>query len=127
MSNVVEQHAFKMVEQLRQKDSKKHDKAISQLISLIKKEREYKTAQGFPVTTNQKASKNRQIVHQFSTIKKYAENVLFLSAKRKKDGIFKEQIFLSLAAGISMIFATAIAFSFQRTYGNLTMPFLWLW
>ena len=123
MSNVVEQHAFRMVEFLKQKNGKKYDIVISQLITLIRKEREYKTAQGFPITTNQKASKNRQIVHQFSTIKKYAENVLFLSAKRKKDGIFKEQIFLSLAAGISMIFATAIAFSFQKTYGNLTMPF----
>lgn len=33
-----------------------------------------------------------------------------------------EQVYYSIAAGISMIFATAIAFSFQQKYGNFTMP-----
>lgn len=33
-----------------------------------------------------------------------------------------EQVYFSIAAGISMIFATAIAFSFQQKYGNFTMP-----
>ncbi len=33
-----------------------------------------------------------------------------------------EQIYYSIAAGISMIFATTIAFSFQQKFGNFTMP-----
>ncbi|PKP23793.1 MAG: hypothetical protein CVU06_06430, partial [Bacteroidetes bacterium HGW-Bacteroidetes-22] len=47
----------------------------------------------------------------------------FLKGKKKRDGVLVEQIYFSLAAGISMIFATTIAFSFQQTYGNFTMPF----
>lgn len=27
-----------------------------------------------------------------------------------------------LAAGLSMVFATVVSFSFQQTYGNFTMP-----
>ena len=33
-----------------------------------------------------------------------------------------EQIYYSIAAGLSMIFATVVAFSFQKKYGNFTMP-----
>ena len=47
----------------------------------------------------------------------------FLNAKKKREGIIAEQVYFSVAAGISMIFATAIAFSFQQRYGNFTMPF----
>ena len=34
-----------------------------------------------------------------------------------------EQIYLSIAAGLSMIFATIISFYFQQRYGNFTWPF----
>ena len=123
MSNVIEQHAFKILNHLNRGNDKKTSAIKQKLVALIKDERGYKKEKGFPVTERQKASKNRELVHQFNLLKKYAENVLFLATRRKKDGILKEQIYLSLAAGISMIFATAVAFSFQRTYGNLTMPF----
>ncbi|MGE4541823.1 MAG: hypothetical protein AB7D35_11230 [Bacteroidales bacterium] len=123
MSNLIEQHAFRLLDNLSHTDKRKQSPARNLLIQLIKKERGYKTSKDIPITENQKARKNRELVYQFNLLKKYAENVLFLTARRKKDGILKEQIFLSLAAGISMVFATAIAFSFQKTYGNFTMPF----
>ena len=47
---------------------------------------------------------------------------LFLKASKKKDGVLVEQIYYSIAAGLSMIFATVVAFSFQKKYGNFTMP-----
>ena len=47
---------------------------------------------------------------------------MFLNTDKQKDGIFAEQLLLSLAAGISMVFATFIAFSVQKKYGNFTMP-----
>jgi hypothetical protein len=55
-------------------------------------------------------------------LKKYAESDLFLDVKKRKDGVWVEQILFSLAAGLSMIFATFVAFSFQQKYGNFTMP-----
>jgi hypothetical protein len=55
-------------------------------------------------------------------LKKYAESHLFLNIDKRKDGVVTEQLLYSLAAGISMIFATVIAFSVQQKYGNYTMP-----
>ena len=37
--------------------------------------------------------------------------------------MFLEQVVFSLAAGLSMVFATVISFAFQQTYGNFTLPF----
>jgi len=48
---------------------------------------------------------------------------LLVAATKKQGSVLKQQLYYSLAAGISMVFATAVAFSFQRTYGNFTMPF----
>ena len=55
-------------------------------------------------------------------LKKYVESDLFLSVDKRKNGVLKEQVYYSIAAGLSMIFATAVTFTFQQKYGNFTMP-----
>jgi len=121
MSNIIEQHCFKIImhlmdNQLSQGDSEK-------LKSLISYEIQYKIANGFQIIEKTGLDRNRAIVHRLTFLKKYAENVLLVAAHKKKDGILKEQVYYSLAAGLAMVFATAVAFSFQLKYGNLTMPF----
>jgi hypothetical protein len=49
--------------------------------------------------------------------------VLFLNTDVRPDGEYWEHLILSLAAGLAMIFATAVAFYFQYEYGNFTLPF----
>jgi hypothetical protein len=50
------------------------------------------------------------------------ESDLFLSVDKRKSGVIAEQVYYSIAAGLSMIFATAVTFTFQQKYGNFTMP-----
>ena len=56
-------------------------------------------------------------------LKKYASSVLFLSTAVHREGRGLEQFSYAIAAGLSMIFATTVAFYFQRRYGNLTFAF----
>lgn len=65
---------------------------------------------------------NRDFVHRHSILKKYVESQLYLRVPRKRDGVLAEQAYFSLAAGMAMIFATVVAWAFQRTFGNLTWP-----
>lgn len=123
MSNVLEQHTFRILRHLDQTDERINPPSRSKLLEIIKRERGYKTDKKYMVTADKQAEQNRELLHRLNLLKKYAENVLFLSTRKKKDGIFKEQIYYSIAAGLSMVFATAIAFSFQMKYGNFTMPF----
>lgn len=123
LSNVIEQHAFRLLRHINCKDDDEQASSCLKLTDLIKKERNYKIQKDYLITTSEPSASNRELIHRLSLLKRYAENVLFLSARKKKEGVLKEQIYYSLAAGFSMIFATAIAFSFQLKYGSFTMPF----
>ncbi|MBK9290220.1 MAG: hypothetical protein IPM52_01085 [Bacteroidetes bacterium] len=121
LSNITEYHCFRLLRSSQ--DIRNNPKLRKPLLSLIDSEQAYRKAKGWPIPQKNSPDKNRQLVHRLALLKKYAENVLFLSAHKKRDGVLKEQLYYSLAAGVSMIFATAVAFSFQAKYGNLTMPF----
>ncbi|MGE4415428.1 MAG: hypothetical protein AB7D08_08910, partial [Bacteroidales bacterium] len=77
---------------------------------------------GYPTVEKESTNGNRDLVYRSGALKKYIESELFLSVKKKKDGALVEQLYYSVAAGISMIFATAIAFSFQMRFGSFTIP-----
>lgn len=122
MSNVVHKHVFRLMKFLKSNEPLIYKECKERFTNLIQKEVEHRAKRGFPVVEKNSPVKNRDLVYRTGALKKYIESELFLNTKTKKDGILIEQIYLSLAAGISMIFATAIAFSFQLKYGNFTMP-----
>ena len=55
-------------------------------------------------------------------LKKFIESELYINLDKKKDGVAVEQIYYSIAAGVAMIFATAVAWHTQMRYGNITWP-----
>lgn len=83
----------------------------------------YKEERGYSVLQRGDEWENSKTVYRWNVLKKYVESDLFLSVDKRKDGVMAEQVYYSLAAGLSMIFATVISFSFQQKYGNFTMPF----
>jgi hypothetical protein len=123
MSNLIEQHTFKLLRALKQTKQKEITHIKGAILAVINQEIDYKKDKGFPVVEKEEAHRNRNLVFRLGLLKKFAENELFLTANKKKDGVLIEQVYYSIAAGISMVFATAIAFSFQIAYGNFTMPF----
>jgi len=122
LSNLIEQHTFKVLDGLGKKAAMP-DNIRKSLLDLIMAEVSYKHGKGYPVVEKDSPDRNRDLVFRLSLLKKYAENELFLTTNKKRDGVWIEQVYLSIAAGISMVFATAIAFSFQQKFGNFTMPF----
>lgn len=65
---------------------------------------------------------NEEYIFRVSALKKYASSVLFLSTALHREGTAMEHILFSIAAGVSMIFATVVAFYFQYIYGVFTFP-----
>lgn len=65
---------------------------------------------------------NEEYLFTISALKKYASSVLYLATAVKREATAWEHIFYAIAAGISMIFATVIAFYFQYVYGIFTFP-----
>lgn len=122
MSNLVDQRTCYLIGFLQAKKSKKYKKSIGLLSTLWQEESSYRKEKGYISVDKDHPSKNREFIFRRSILKKYVESDLFLRAHKKKEGVLIEQIYYSLAAGLSMIFATTVAFSFQMKYGNFTMP-----
>jgi hypothetical protein len=123
MSNIIELHTFRLMQLLQDNHPVLYGDMRSELMALIDYEISYKKDHGYLVVEeNGNNHKNQALVFHLSMLKKYAESNLFLDIKKRKDGVWVEQILFSVAAGLSMIFATYIAFSVQQKFGNFTMP-----
>lgn len=124
MTNLTEKELFGLINQFKHiNETNLRIKLEPLILKALEKEREHKTACNYMHVDADSPSKNKDLIFRLSALKKYVESDLFINAKKKRDGILVEQVYFSLAAGLSMVFATAVAFSFQQTYGNLTMPF----
>lgn len=122
MSNSIEYHCFRLMRGLTKRNKKATEDLQLLLHELIEKEIRYRREKGFPVASLHDRKNNNDLIYRLSSLKKYAESHLFLNIDKRKDGILTEQLLYSLAAGISMVFATMVAFSVQQKYGNFTMP-----
>lgn len=122
MSNVLELHAFKLVKFLKGLSSPRYERHKQDLLGLIRSETEYRRNNAYPLIEKDDPERNRMIISRFGALKKYIESQLFLKVNMKEDGALVRQFYYSIAAGISMVFATIIAFSFQLKYGNFTLP-----
>ena len=122
MSNLVEQNTFHLLRKLEKEYINDYKKNKVNLTNLIGSEIDYKNETGYAVVQKNSPDNNHDIIYRWGVLKKYFESQLFLESRKRKDGVFIEQILYGLAAGLSMIFATSVAFAFQSKYGNFTIP-----
>lgn len=123
LSILIEESAvemFQIVDEYLKKTNREDYKVA--LSELTLRETRYRRTRGYD-SILQEGSDNETFLYRASILKKYASSVLFLNIDVKPDGQYLEQLILSFAAGIAMIFATAVAFYFQYRFGNFTLPF----
>lgn len=116
ISNVVEQHLSRLIERL----SVPLPESITRLLS---DEHSYRCSMNYLNVEDDSHDNNSQFVYHAGQLKKYIESNLYLPTHKRRNTAFLEQVVFSLAAGISMVFATVVSFAFQQTYGNFTLPF----
>ena len=92
------------------------------LVEMIRQEKSYKHSQGYGLLEPADMEGNRSLVFRYGLLKKYIESELYIKLNKKRDGFAVEQVYYSLAAGLAMIFATAVAWFAQLKYGNITGP-----
>ncbi|GJM39867.1 MAG: hypothetical protein DHS20C20_01490 [Ardenticatenaceae bacterium] len=123
LSILIEESAvamFQIVDEYLKKTNREDYKmALSELTA---RETKYRKTRGYESILIE-GGDNEAYLYRASILKKYASSVLYLNTDVRPDGQYWEQLILSLAAGLAMIFATAVAFYFQYEYGNFTLPF----
>lgn len=120
--DIVDQHTLKLVRRLAGSPHEDYAELIALLSKLIREVEGYRTLMGYGTLKADAPHHNRDLVFRHGVLKKYIESDLFLKVPKKRDGVVVEQLYYSIAAGLSMIFATVVSFSFQQKFGNFTMP-----
>ena len=120
MSHMVELRTIRLIKMLDALDVR-YDNIRKNFISLITDESEYKSRMGYGQLSGEPVH-DGQLVYHHGMLKKFIESELYINLDKKKDGVAVEQIYYSIAAGVAMIFATAVAWHTQVRYGNITWP-----
>jgi hypothetical protein len=81
---------------------------------------DYRREHGYPSVLGTQNSE--ELLQRLSVLKKYTSSVLWLSTSTRREGSTLEQVLFASAAGLSMIFATIVAFYAQSTFGQISMP-----
>ncbi|MBO4906107.1 MAG: hypothetical protein J5486_03595 [Bacteroidaceae bacterium] len=87
----------------------------------MERELEYERGQGYQLPREGMDKVNRMFLHRAGQLKKYVESDLYILVHEHNNTFYLQQLFFMLVAGLSMVFATIISFSFQQSFGNFTV------
>jgi hypothetical protein len=82
----------------------------------------YRKQQNYPSIGSSKRN-YENLVYRRNTLENHMTSVLYLSTRHKPDSTITRELLLSAAAGLAMIFATAVAFIAHVQYQNWTSTF----
>ncbi|MBB1140037.1 hypothetical protein [Myroides sp. WP-1] len=124
LSYTLLRYSFLLLDRLMLVTDERFQLLQQQVKELILSEQAYMKSKGYSFIKVNEQGLNQAVIYRYAMLNKYVESDLLLESNKKKDsdGVFVQQVYYSIAAGISMVFATVIAFSFQQKYGNFTMP-----
>ena len=122
LCRMVNMHLFRVMEYAREHFPKDYTRVVAAAATYIDGDLAYQRERGFLLPEEGNSDNNRNFLHRAGQLKKYIESDLYILADKKSNTFVLQQVFFMLAAGLSMVFATVVSFSFQQTYGNFTMP-----
>ena len=117
-----EEYSYRLLNTLKKKGLANWDAHKKAILELIVEETDYRKSQGYLVAASENDS-NERLVHQTQSLKKYTESVLFLKTRSRQEGKLAQQMIFGVAAGLAMIWATAVALYAQYKFGIFTMAF----
>ncbi len=122
---------FRILDHLKKTYSDDYQSIASPLFSYLEDDIKYERSRGYLMPCDNPSprsndpditSHNRNFIHRAGQLKKYVESDLWILAKPRSNTFLLQQFVFMIAAGVSMVFATVVSFSFQQTYGNFTLP-----
>jgi len=120
LSLLFNKYNYKLLEHIKNIEPV-NKKFRNKLLELVKKETNYRKENNLKITVNENGD-NSLFLYRASNLKKYISSLLFLNTRTNKADTLITQLVYGFAAGLSMIFATFVAFKSQQYFGNFTTP-----
>ena len=121
LSLLFEECAFRILEGSTTDGDVRDPEVEKRLFPIIREEISYRRNRGFRSIADEH-SKNEIFLYRRSVLKRHMGSVLQLETQTNPGGKFVQETVFGVAAGVSMLFATAILFVYQTIYGALSMP-----
>jgi hypothetical protein len=122
LSQNIELYSFHLLKWIdNQNDNTPFSAIREKLASQIREEYKYRRTLNYQSSLDT-AYESEMLIYRRGVLKKYIGSALFLDTRREKEGRLIEQTLLGIAAGLSMVFATMVAFYAQKHFGTFTMP-----
>ena len=121
MSLLIEEHTYRILEVAKERGWSLEPALRTKLLDLVRSEIAHRRERGFPSIPNDRGE-NEVLLYRRNVLKKFMSNVLFLRTRTEPSGKFLRETLLGVAAGVAMLFATAVLFLSQSVYGPLTAP-----
>lgn len=122
LSLVTDEYSYRLLESLKNRGLENYDDHKKTILQLITSEIGYRQAKDY-LAGPKEHDNNEELVYRMQSLRKYTESVLFLSTRTQPEGKLAQQMIFSAAAGLAMIWATAIAIYAQYKFGIFTMAF----
>lgn len=125
ISLLIEDRSQDLLSLLQTRGDPRHTAHIQALIDLIGAEINHRLLVHFPSIV-EASGDNETFVFRLSVLKKYMASALRLLVETRDERQGFEHMVLALGAGVAMLFATTVAFYYQRVFGTLSLGFLWI-
>ena len=122
LSLVTDEYSYRLLETLKKKGLGKYDEYKKSVLQLITNEIGYRKARDY-LAGPKENDDNEELVYRMQSLKKCTESVLFLNTRARPEGKMAQQMIFGAAAGLAMIWATAVALYAQYIFGIFTMAF----
>lgn len=91
----------------------------------LNNEIEYRIARKYPLSSGND-KKNQELIRRWDRVKHFVADKLIINTRVDKESRYLEELLYSISAGIAMIFATAVAFYYNKVFGNFTIRFFFV-
>ncbi len=122
LSLLVEDACCRLANSIRNRKLSGHADLVTALFAKARAELDYRVENGYPSIPDAKRN-NEALVYRRKTLRTYIETLYFMTTENKPDSRLARELLLSMAAGISMVFATAATFIAHVRYENWTTTF----
>ena len=119
ISLLLEQSSYQLLSIMDKPKGANDEDLRRELLSFAQEETAYRKTHDYPSLPSTRRH-NEDLVYHRDTLRDYVDSVLHLSARDKAEGVVIRELILSMAAGVAMIFATAIAFLAHARFENWT-------
>lgn len=118
LSFMIEESAYGIINYLKKHRGADFTAYSGDIYDIIRTEIAHRGKNRYPSIPTE-GDENEELIFRKSVLKKFMSSVLYLKTTTEKEGLFLEQLLFGIAAGLSMIFATGVAFYSQLRYGSI--------